>query len=135
MRLLANLSRAVAVVCPWRRALSLAYAMVFAWWEHGANSGVKKASPIQLTRGVRVAGVILVAFVVACMIGLSSAAPGTAEAQESSFEYALVMNAADLSDAQLGRALDQAKGAGVTTVMTGAVWWYLNRNLSPREYD
>jgi hypothetical protein len=51
------------------------------------------------------------------------------------FEYALPVNAAELGDAQLARTLDVARAAGVDTITSGAVWWYLNEGRPPRSYD
>jgi aryl-phospho-beta-D-glucosidase BglC (GH1 family) len=54
---------------------------------------------------------------------------------DPAFEYALPVNAAELSDAELDRTLDKAKSAGVNSISSGAVWWYLNEGRSPRSYD
>jgi len=51
------------------------------------------------------------------------------------FEYTLPVNAAELNDADLDRSLDLAQDAGVNTISSGAVWWYLNSGRPPRSYD
>jgi hypothetical protein len=51
------------------------------------------------------------------------------------FEYALPVNAAELSDAELARTLNMAEAAGANSISSGAVWWYLNEGRQPRSYD
>ncbi|MBV9453865.1 MAG: cellulase family glycosylhydrolase [Rubrobacter sp.] len=54
----------------------------------------------------------------------------------TTFDYTLPVNSAELDDTQLTKALDVAKAAGVNSVSSGAVWWYLNEGQpSPRSYD
>jgi len=61
----------------------------------------------------------------------------TAEPAKSvpAFEYALPVNAAELSDAELARTLNVAEAAGANTISSGAVWWYLNEGRQPRSYN
>jgi hypothetical protein len=52
-----------------------------------------------------------------------------------SFEYALPVNPAELSEPELGRVLDLAQEAGVDTVAAGASWWYISPEPSPETYQ
>lgn len=47
------------------------------------------------------------------------------------FEYALTVNPYELSEAELGLALDRAQGAGAGAIMTGVSWWYVAPEPSP----
>ena len=69
----------------------------------------------------------LVAALVIVMVPSAQAEPAAA------FDYSLGVNPAELDDAQLVEVLNKAKSAGVTSIHTGGVWWYLE--TSPRSYD
>lgn len=81
------------------------------------------------------AAVVVFAFAAAAFVVILAGSPREAEGAAGSFEYALPVNAAQMSDDELNKALDTAKGAGVDSISTGAVWWYLNGNRAPRSYD
>ena len=51
----------------------------------------------------------------------------------AAFDYALGVNPSELDDTQLATVLDKAEAAGVTSISSGATWWYLDK--SPRSYD
>ena len=54
---------------------------------------------------------------------------------DTAFEYSLSINSAELNDIELNQTLDKAKSAGVNSISSGAVWWYLNEGRTPRSYD
>ncbi len=65
----------------------------------------------------------------------SSEPSGSAKPQEDAFGYGLAINAYQLGDADLERALDLAEEAGVTSISTGAVWWHIAPEPSPGSYN
>ena len=73
----------------------------------------------------RLLALCIAAFAATAVLLFFGSAPRQAEgASDSSFEYALPVNAAQLKDqGLLDKALDTARGAGVNSVSTGAVWW------------
>jgi aryl-phospho-beta-D-glucosidase BglC (GH1 family) len=88
------------------------------------------------SRSFGVCGRLLVLATAACLAVLVSVLISNKPAQsDTAFEYALPVNAAELSDAELDRTLDKAKSAGVNSISSGAVWWYLNEGRPPRSYD
>lgn len=64
-----------------------------------------------------------------------SASPSPQEPQEGAFGYGLPINAYEMEDAELERALDLAEEAGVTSISTGAVWWHIAPEPSPDTYN
>lgn len=82
-----------------------------------------------------VGGRLLVLAMAACLAVLVAILVSNRPAQsDTAFEYALPVNAAELNDAELERTLDKAKSAGVSSISSGAVWWYLNEGRPPRSY-
>ena len=74
--------------------------------------------------------------------GCSASAGGSSERASQSgsskhappsgtFEYALPINHYELTEAELGRALDLAQDAGVGTIAAGASWWHIAPQPSP----
>lgn len=84
-----------------------------------------------------VAGLVAILMVVAAKPAESAPGPSGAlpNNNDSGFEYALPVNAGQLDDVELDRTLDKAKAAGVNTIYSGAVWWYLNDGQPPRSYN
>ena len=80
-------------------------------------------------RLITLALAVLLASLVIVLVSIKPAQGDTA------FEYALPVMAAELNDAELDQTQYKAKAAGVNSVSTGAVWWYLNEGRSPRSYD
>jgi hypothetical protein len=47
----------------------------------------------------------------------------------------LPVNAAELGDADLARALDKARAAGATEIGGGVAWWFVTQGRAPDQYD
>lgn len=80
--------------------------------------------------------VAVVAALLAAALVIAVARPAESQST-SSFEYTLGINPYDLTDVQLRQLLDNAKAAGVKSISSGAVWWYIDDGQSsPRSsYD
>lgn len=81
--------------------------------------------------------VALVAAVVAAALVFSWVGGGRPAAVSAgpSVPAGLGVNAAELSPDELGRALDLAESAGVTSIGAGAVWWHLGEGRARGSYD
>ena len=76
--------------------------------------------------------VALVAAIVIIAIVVIVARPDHGAAD---FKYHLSVNAIELNDTELDKALDMAQAAGANSTSSGAIWWYMNQDHPPRSYD